>query len=174
MHCRQYRSSKTKATNSVRQLLSNFLKGTVPPAWRAEYVTPKDMPLGVWMADLAARVKVSQSTIVATRSISNFVRFSYLLSHPPPLSLSADTRAHAHTPVYHYLFFTKISTYCAGTRFLLPAVEPRSRPKPIFRHQTRDREKFLLGRRYVRSRVLHHCHKTARCSCKEFYMHNIL
>ena len=50
-------SGADKATNHARDLISCFLKESVPVGWRAEYVSVKGLPLGPWVVDLAARLR---------------------------------------------------------------------------------------------------------------------
>jgi Dynein heavy chain C-terminal domain len=50
-HC----EGDTKATNSLRKLMTSLTSGLVPSAWRAEYPSPTDTGISSWVADLVSR-----------------------------------------------------------------------------------------------------------------------
>ena len=50
-HC----EGDTKATNSLRKLMTSISSGIVPSPWRAEYPSPSDTGISSWVADLVSR-----------------------------------------------------------------------------------------------------------------------
>ncbi|KAJ2708294.1 dynein heavy chain, partial [Coemansia spiralis] len=49
-------SGRRKQTNHLRRLLADFNAGTVPAAWLAAYVVPRDISLSQWVADFGQRL----------------------------------------------------------------------------------------------------------------------
>ena len=52
-HC----EGDTKATNSLRKLMTSLSSGNVPSSWRAEYPSPTDTGISSWVADLVSRTE---------------------------------------------------------------------------------------------------------------------
>jgi dynein heavy chain 1, cytosolic len=57
---RSFYLGEVKSTNAIRDLLSCFLKGTVPQQWRSHYAITARTTVGSWISNLASRCSFLQ------------------------------------------------------------------------------------------------------------------
>jgi dynein heavy chain 1, cytosolic len=57
---RSFYAGEIKSTNVIRELISCFLKGTVPQQWRGHFATTSRTTVGGWISNLSARCSFLQ------------------------------------------------------------------------------------------------------------------
>ena len=84
---------ETRQTNHNRMLLNELPKGTIPANWK-RYAVPKAMSLGIWIADLKARLEQLESITKEDRFNQFQVTLGLLFA--PGAYLTATRQAVAH------------------------------------------------------------------------------